>query len=59
VALLAVAVMGTSSGMYRAGGVFVLIFAAFGYYAYLSGAVESVGGKSLPLGQPVVSWFSK
>src|SRR5580698_1874210 len=59
VALLAVAVMGTSSGTYRVGGVFVLIFAAFGFYAYLSGAVESVGGKALPLGKPVVSWFSK
>jgi len=59
VALLSVAVMGTSSGMYRAGGVFVLIFSAFGYYAYLSGAIESVGGKALPLGKPVVSMFSK
>jgi succinate-acetate transporter protein len=59
VALLAVAVMGTSSGMYRAGGVFVLIFALLGYYAYLSGALESVGGKGLPLGKPVVSMFSK
>jgi len=59
VALLAVAVLGTSSGMYRAGGVFVIIFALLGYYAYLSGALESVGGKALPLGKPVVSWFSK
>jgi succinate-acetate transporter protein len=59
VALLAAAVLGTSSGMYRAGGVFVIIFALLGYYAYLSGALESVGGKALPLGQPVVSWFSK
>jgi hypothetical protein len=37
----------------------VLIFAALGYYAYLSGALESVGGKGLPLGKPVVSMFSK
>jgi succinate-acetate transporter protein len=59
VALLAVAVTGTSSGMYRAGGVFVLVFAAFGYYAYLSGALESVGHKGLPLGKPVASMFSK
>lgn len=59
VALLAVAVMGTSSGMYRAGGVFVLVFAAFGYYAYLSGALESVGRKALPLGKPVASMFSR
>src|SRR3984957_1272903 len=59
VALLAIAVMGTSSVTYRAAGVFVLIFAAFGYYAYLSGALESVGGKGLPLGKPVVSWFAK
>lgn len=54
VALLAAAVMGTASGPYRAGGVFVLIFAALGFYAYLSGAVESVGGKPLPLGKPVI-----
>ena len=59
VALLAVAVMGTSSGMYRAGGVFVMIFAILGFYAYLSGALESVGGKALPLGKPVASFFSK
>jgi len=59
VALLAAAVLGTSSGLYRAGGVFVIIFALLGYYAYLSGALESVGGKALPLGKPVASWFSK
>jgi uncharacterized protein len=59
VALLAVAVMGTSSAMYRAGGVFVLIFAILGFYAYLSGALESVGGKPLPLGKPVSSFFSR
>lgn len=59
VALLAVAVMGTSTGTYRAGGVFVLIFAILGFYAYLAGAIESVGGKGLPLGKPVASYFSK
>jgi uncharacterized protein len=59
VAFLAVAVMGTSSVPYHIGAVFVLIFAALGYYAYLSGALESVGGKGLPLGKPVVSYFEK
>jgi uncharacterized protein len=59
VAFLAVAVMGTSSVPYHIGAVFVLIFAAFGFYAYLSGAVESVGGKGVPLGKPVVSYFQK
>lgn len=59
VAFLAVAVMGTGSAMYHVGGVFVLIFAILGYYAYLSGALESVGGKGLPLGKPVVSYFEK
>jgi succinate-acetate transporter protein len=59
VALLAIAVMGTSSGMYRAGGVFVLIFAAFGYYAYLNGALESVGHKGLPLGKPLATMLSR
>jgi succinate-acetate transporter protein len=59
VAFLAAAVLGTSSVTYRIGGVFVLIFATLGYYAYLSGALESVGGKGLPLGKPVVSMLSK
>ena len=36
-----------------------IIFALLGYYAYLSGAFESVGGRALPLGKPVVRWFSK
>jgi uncharacterized protein len=59
VAFLAVAVMGTSSVPYHIGAVFVLIFSALGYYAYLSGALESVGGKGLPLGKPVSSYIEK
>lgn len=59
VAFLAAAVMGTSSVPYHIGAVFVLIFAALGYYAYLAGALESVGGKGLPLGKPVASYFEK
>jgi uncharacterized protein len=59
VAFLCVAVIGGSAAMYHTGAVFVLIFAALGYYAYLSGALESVGGKGLPLGKPVVSYFAK
>jgi uncharacterized protein len=63
VALLAIASYntGTSTGSTfdHAGAVFVLIFAALGYYAYLSGALESVGGNGLPLGKPVVSMFSR
>ncbi len=59
VAFLAAAVLGTSSAPYHIGGVFVLIFAAFGFYAYLSGALESVGGKGLPLGKPIASYFQK
>lgn len=59
VAFLASAVMIGAPWLYHAGGVFVLIFAGLGYYAYLSHAIESVGGPSLPLGKPVVSWFSK
>jgi hypothetical protein len=43
--------------MYRAGGMFVIIFAILGFYAYLSGALESVGGKALPLGRPVLATF--
>jgi uncharacterized protein len=59
VAFLAIAVGGTGTAMYHVGAVFVLIFSMFGYYAYLSGALESVGGKGLPLGKPVVSYFEK
>ena len=41
--------------MERAGGVFVLVFAALGYYGYLGTAIVSVGGKPLPFGKPALS----
>jgi hypothetical protein len=38
--------------------VFVLVFAALGYYGYLGTAIVSVGGKPLPFGKPVLSLLS-
>jgi uncharacterized protein len=59
VVLLTVGTLSASTALDRAGGVFVLVFSVLGYYAYLSTAVASVGGKPLPLGAPAVTWFSK
>ena len=57
VTLITVGVLGSSSGAQRAGGVFVLVFAALGYYGYLGTAIVSVGGKPLPFGRPALSLF--
>jgi uncharacterized protein len=50
-------VANASTGMTKTGGVFILLLAALGYYAYLSTATASVGGKPLPLGSPLLSMF--
>ena len=42
----------------HAGAVFVLVFAALGYYGYLGTAIVSVGGKPLPFGKPALSLLS-
>ncbi len=57
VALIAIGVLEPSTAFQRAGGVFVLIFGALGYYGYLGTALVSVGGKPLPFGKPVWSLF--
>ncbi|MCL2395948.1 MAG: acetate uptake transporter family protein [Acidimicrobiaceae bacterium] len=59
VALITIGVLESSSGFQRAGGVFVLIFAALGYYGYLGTAIVSVGGEPLPFGKPALSLLSR
>jgi uncharacterized protein len=59
VTLLAIGTLEASTSVNKVGAVFVLLFSALGYYGYLSGAIASVGGKPLPVGQPVVSMLGK
>lgn len=58
VTLLTIGVLQASSGIQRAGGVFVLVFGALGYYGYFATATASVGGKPLPFGQPALGLLS-
>jgi len=55
VTLITIGVLESSAGIQHAGAVFVLVFAALGYYGYLGTAIVSVGGKPLPFGKPVLS----
>src|ERR1700735_4252818 len=55
VTFITIGVLASSTGAQRAGGVFVLVFAALGYYGYLGTAIVSVGGKPLPFGKPALS----
>jgi uncharacterized protein len=59
VILLIIATLNGSTSLDKVAGVFVLLFAAIGYYAFLSTGIESVGGKPLPLGRPLISLFTK
>jgi uncharacterized protein len=43
-----------STGLTKAGGVVVLVFAALGVYLYFGTASVATGGVSVPLGQPVL-----
>ena len=58
VTLITIGVLESSAGIQHAGAVFVLAFAALGYYGYLGTAIVSVGGKPLPFGNPVLSLLS-
>ncbi|MBO0808170.1 MAG: hypothetical protein J2P32_07700 [Actinobacteria bacterium] len=58
VTLITIGVLEASAGIQHAGAVFVLVFAALGYYGYLGTAIVSVGGKPLPFGKPVLSLLS-
>ena len=44
----------SAASMDKVAGAFVLLFSAVGFYAFLSTGLESVGGKALPLGRPVI-----
>jgi len=52
--LLIIAQLTGTTALDRLAGVLVLVFALLGYYAYLSAAWASVGGKPLPMGPPAV-----
>jgi succinate-acetate transporter protein len=58
VTLITIGVLESSAGIQHAGAVFVLVFAALGYYGYLGTALVSVGGKPLPFGKPALSLLS-
>lgn len=55
VVLLIVADLNGTTSLDKVAGIFVLLFSAIGFYAYLSTGFESVGGKALPLGRPVIT----
>jgi succinate-acetate transporter protein len=42
-----------SSGLLKAGGWVVLVFAALGVYLFLGASAAGTGGRALPLGQPL------
>jgi succinate-acetate transporter protein len=42
-----------SSGLLKAGGYVVLVFAALGVYLFFSAAATGTGGQPLPLGKPI------
>ena len=44
----------TSTGLLKAGGYVVLLFAAIGVYLYFNTASQATGGPALPLGKPVL-----
>lgn len=44
----------TSTGLLKAAGYVVLVFAAVGVYLYASSAAVATGGRALPLGRPTV-----
>jgi uncharacterized protein len=43
-----------STGLLKAGGWVVLVFAALGVYLFFSAAAAGTGGKALPLGKPLL-----
>jgi uncharacterized protein len=43
-----------SSGLLKAGGWVILIFAALGVYLFFSASAAGTGGKALPLGKPLM-----
>ena len=55
VILLIIGDLSTSgASLDKIAGVFVLLFSAIGFYSFLSLGLDSVGGKALPLGSPII-----
>ncbi len=54
VLLVTLGTANASTGLTKTGGAFILLLAVLGFYAYLSTATASVGGKPLPLGSPLI-----
>lgn len=52
--LAAIGAEGNSTGALNAAGVVILVFAALGFYAFLSSGFVALGGKALPLGRPMI-----
>jgi hypothetical protein len=44
----------TSTGMLKAAGYVVLVFAAIGVYLYFNTVTIATGGRPVPLGRPVL-----
>jgi uncharacterized protein len=55
VVLLIIADLNGTTSLDKVAGIFVLLFSVIGFYAYLSTGLESVGGKALPLGRPIIT----
>jgi uncharacterized protein len=52
--LLLLGVTQTSTGLTKAGGYVVLVFAAVGAYLFFDACSQSLGGEALPLGRPML-----
>lgn len=52
--LVLIGTLQQSAGTLKVAGVLVFVFAAVGVYLFFNSASQATGGKSLPLGQPLV-----
>lgn len=52
--LLLIATINASTGLVKASGYVVLVFAALGVYIYFGSASVATGGKAIPLGRPIL-----
>jgi succinate-acetate transporter protein len=52
--LLLIATIQASTGMTKAGGYVVLVFAALGVYLFFGSASQATAGKAMPLGKPIL-----
>jgi succinate-acetate transporter protein len=59
VVLLIIGTLSTSTGLTRAAGVFTVVYAGLGFYAFVAQGMASVGGTPLPLGTPVATMLER